>query len=170
MSGSDANNRLALRPITDEDSSFLYQLYASTRAGEMALVDWSEVQKQEFLHMQFHAQTKFYADEFSDASFDVIELEGEPVGRLYVDVRDSEIRIIDIAILPGFRGRGIGNHYLRQVMDRAAEKGLDVGIHVERSNPAMSLYQRLGFEKIEDKGVYWFMLWRVGSRQENTAS
>ena len=170
MPAIDASSQLALRPISNQDRGFLYRLYACTREDEMALVNWSNSEKQNFLMMQFQAQSRFYADEFPNASFDVIELDGQPVGRLYADVRDGEIRVIDIAILPEFRGRGIGSHYLQQVIQKAAEKNLNVGIHVERNNPAMNLYQRLGFDKREDKGVYWFMVWCPGSGHENTAS
>ncbi len=161
---------LALRPVEDSDSEFLYELYASTRAEELALTGWSELQKQEFLKQQFSAQSKFYAEQFETARFEVIELGDRPVGRLYVDERVDEIRIIDIALLPEFRRRGIGSHYLHDILARAVSRHCPVTIHVERNNPAMGLYERLGFERIEDKGVYWFMCWSAPPAQENTAS
>jgi ribosomal protein S18 acetylase RimI-like enzyme len=169
----EANPGLSLRPATDSDANLLYRLYASTRADEMALVDWSELQKHEFLQMQFHAQTTYYNEQYPSASFDVIELAGDAIGRLYVEQREAEFRIIDIALLPHYRGRGIGRQYLQSVIDRAVANNCCVTIHVEHNNPAMGLYRRLGFEKIEDKGVYWFMRWPTAatpSTQENTAS
>ena len=162
---------LVLRPVNDADSDFLLQLYASTRADEMALVDWSEQQKFEFLHMQFNAQSSYYFEQFAAASFDVIELDGKPVGRLYVDERADELRVIDIALMPEFRQQGIGAYYMQSILDRAAASGRAVGIHVEKNNPAMRLYDRLGFEQIEDKGVYWFMRCKPAKAdQEKTAS
>ena len=98
---------LSLRPIQPGDEPFLYRLYASTRAEEMALVDWSDEQKRAFLRMQFDAQHRFYIERFSSARFDVIELDGSPIGRLYLDRRDNEIRVIDISLLPEHRGKGI---------------------------------------------------------------
>lgn len=157
MCPSDAGSQL--RPVTAADNDFLFELYASTRAAEMAQVDWSDAQVREFLQMQFRAQSAHYDEHFADASFDIIELRGTPIGRLYVTELDDEIRIIDIALLPGHQGRGIGGAYLRSIIDRAAESGRSVGIHVERNNPAMKLYERLGFERIRDHGVYWFMRW-----------
>ena len=136
----------------------------------MALVEWSEEQKQAFVQMQFEAQSAHYAEHFTDASFDIVELDGEAVGRLYVDEIPGELRVIDIALMPQIRRRGIGEHYMRSVMTRAAGAGACVTIHVEKNNPAMGLYERLGFERVEDKGVYWFMRWRAGPAQENTAS
>ena len=167
--GTD-DGALRLRPQNDDDRDFLLRLYAGTRSEEMALLDWSEAQKRDFLQMQFDAQSRHYAGHFPDASFDIVELGGEPAGRLYVDEFDGEIRIIDIALLPGYRRRGLGTHYLRSLMRRAAEIGACVTIHVEKNNPAMVLYERLGFERVTDKGVYWFMRWRAAAAQENTAS
>ena len=102
----------SLRPIKEEDQSFLYRLYASTRQEELAVLDWSEAQKEAFLQMQFNAQHKFYTEQFSQAEFQIIEQDQEPIGRLYVDRRDDEIRLIDIALLPAYRNRGIGSSYL----------------------------------------------------------
>ncbi len=91
-----------------DDAAFLTEVYASTRADEMARLDWHEAQKRAFLRMQFEAQHKDYTARYRGARFDIIELDREPVGRLYVDRRKREIRVIDIALLPAYRGRGIG--------------------------------------------------------------
>ena len=159
----------ALRPVRDADADFLLRLYASTRADEMAVVDWSEAHKLEFLQMQFRAQCNHYAEHYAQASFDIIEQDGAAIGRLYLDTQPGELRIVDIALLTEFRGQGIGRHYLESIIERAREQGCSVTIHVEHNNPAMSLYRRLGFEKVEDKGVYWFMRW-TGANQAKTAS
>lgn len=170
MSPQKACVKPVLRPVTDADSDFLYTLYADSRASEMAMVNWSDAQKQDFLQMQFHAQTQHYFTNYANASFDVIELDGRPIGRLYVDHREGELRVIDITLLPEHQGRGIGGHYLQTLIDRAVSEDAVVSIHVEHNNPAMKLYQRLGFSKVRDAGVYWFMECRAGKAQENTAS
>lgn len=151
--------RTDLRPVTDDDREFLFRVYASTREEELSVVPWSDEQKESFLRFQFGAQSRYWNEHFPDASFDVIELDGEPVGRLYVDRRDDEIRLIDIALLPEHRGKGLGGELMDEILTEGAEKGLLVRIHVERENPAMRLYERLGFEKIEEQGVYDLMEW-----------
>ena len=151
---------VALRPVRDDDREFLYRVYASTREEELAVVPWREEQKEEFLRMQFRAQDVHYRQHYGDARYDVILLDGEPVGRLYVDRRDDEIRIIDIALLTGHRRKGIGGSLVRELLDEAAAADKPVTIHVEHYNPAMSLYTRLGFTKIGDTGVYDLMEWR----------
>ncbi len=149
-----------LRPIGPADREFLYRLYASTRQAEMSLLDWSDAEKEEFLRMQFEAQHRYYVEQFPAARLDVVLREGEPIGRLYVDRRDDEIRLIDIALLPEHRGGGIGGAMMRELLVEAREAGMPVRIHVERFNPAMRLYRRLGFERLEEQGVYDLMEWR----------
>ena len=151
---------IAYRPIGEEDLPFLRELYASTRADEMVVVPWDEAQKRAFLEMQFEAQHTYYLEQFADASFDLILQDGEPIGRLYIDRRDDEHRLIDIALLPAARGRGIGGSIMRRLLDEAAAESKPVRIHVEQHNTAMRLYERLGFERIEEQGVYWFMEWQ----------
>ena len=156
---SALGNAITFRPIQAEDDAFLCELYASTREMEMAQVDWSADQKEAFLRMQFRAQHDFYREQFPDARFDVLEMDGRPVGRLYVHRREDEIRIIDIALLPGHRGAGLGTRLMKELLDEAGEAGKPLRIHVEQFNPALRLYQRLGFAKIEEQGMHWLMEW-----------
>jgi ribosomal protein S18 acetylase RimI-like enzyme len=153
---------ISFRSIGDEDRDFLRRLYASTRAEELAVVDWSEEEKTQFLGFQFAAQHDYYQEQFPAARFDLVLVDGEPAGRLYVDRREDEIRLIDIALLPDFRRRGIGGRLMNRVLDEGREAALPVQIHVERNNPAMRLYDRLGFQQVEDQGVYYLMRWLAG--------
>lgn len=149
-----------LRPITPEDHEFLYRLYASTRQAEMDLVSWDDAQKAAFLRQQFEAQHQHYVQYYPHTDFDVIEIDGQPAGRLYLRRGEHEYRIVDIALLPEFRGRGVGTALLAAIQHEARQASLPVTIHVERFNPALEWYQQLGFHLLEDKGVYLFMEWR----------
>ncbi len=153
------STRTTLRPITSEDHELLVRIYASTRAEEMAAVPWSEQEKDNFLRFQFDAQHKYYQEHFRRAAFDLILLDGEAIGRLYVDRREDEIRLIDIALLPEHRGSGLGGEIMHEILAEGQASSLLVRIHVEHNNPAMRLYHRLGFEKIEEQGVYHLMEW-----------
>jgi len=99
---------ITLRPASPADEPFLYQVYMSTRLEELASLPWDEAQRQAFLTMQFAAQRHHYHTQYNDASFEVILCDGEPSGRLYVARWPEEIRIIDIALAPAYRGRGVG--------------------------------------------------------------
>jgi len=148
------------RNITEKDKRFLSLLYASTREQEMELVNWTREQKDSFLTMQFEAQHGFYMEQFKKAEFLIIEKENEPVGRIYIDRREKEIRLIDIALLPTSRNQHLGTALLEEVLMEGQVSLLPVSIHVEKNNPAMRLYLRLGFKPVEDQGVYDLMQWQ----------
>lgn len=145
---------------TGADREFLVRLYASTRHEELAPLAWSDEQKAEFLRAQFEAQDLHYREHYADTERRVIRVDGKRAGRLYLQVRDDEHRIVDIALLPAYRGRGIGSELLARLLADARAAGKPVRIHVEKNNPAYRLYRRLGFRKIGDKGVYDLLEWR----------
>lgn len=112
-----------------------------------------------FCRMQFAAQTADYRANYPGASFQIIERDGVAAGRLLVGRSDEAILIIDIALLPEHRGAGVGTKLLKELQEEARTAGKPLTIHVERFNPALRLYQRLGFQQIEDKGLYLLMDW-----------
>jgi ribosomal protein S18 acetylase RimI-like enzyme len=154
---------ITLRPITPDDEEFLCQVYASTREEELALTDWDPAQKAAFVQMQFAAQHRYYQENYRQTTFDVILVDGQPAGRLYVARWAKQIRIVDIALLPEYRNAKIGSTLLHELMTEAAAAGKPVSIHVERYNPALRLYTRLGFVPIGEHGVYFLMEWTPGT-------
>ena len=156
---SDLGVALTLRPATDRDREFLLAVYSSTRLEELAVVPWTDEQLAAFLRMQFNAQDTEYHRLNPDARFDVVEVGGRRAGRLYVDRRPDTIRILDIALLPRFRGQGLGERLIRPLLEEAAASGRTVSIHVEVTNRAEHLYRRLGFVMVEDGDVYRRMEW-----------
>lgn len=151
------SERYALRPIEPGDLPFLARLYASTREEELAQVPWTAAEKAWFLQLQFDAQHAHYQEHFQGATFDVVLVDGQPAGRLYVGRWAREIRVVDVSLLPEHRGKGLGTRILQDLFVEAGAAGLPVSIHVERFNPALRLYERLGFRMVEDKGVYLLM-------------
>lgn len=152
--------RRDLRPAGPCDAELLYRIYASTREDELAVVPWDAAQKEAFLRMQFDAQHRYYQANFPDASYDLIVSGDEVLGRLYVDRSETAWNVIDLALLPEHRGKGIGRQVLTDVLAEAAAAAKPVQMHVERSNPAQRLYDRLGFRQIDDKGVYLLLEWK----------
>jgi ribosomal protein S18 acetylase RimI-like enzyme len=151
--------QIQLRPARDEDRDFLRAVYGSTREEELAPTAWTREQKDWFVAQQFHAQDTYYKQHYDGATYDVVFVDGEPAGRLYVARWDDEIRIMDIALLPEFRGQGIGERLLAPLLREGAQAGKTVSIHVEQQNRAMSLYRRLGFVEAGEHGVYKLMRW-----------
>lgn len=164
-----SNPLLHLRDITVNDEESLYQIYASTRTEELVQVtDWTPSQKEAFLRWQFTAQHTHYQNNYEGAHFWIIESNSRVIGRLYLDTNfESEsMRIIDIALLPEWRNRGIGKKILLDIMDLAETMNLCVTIHVESFNRAMKLYKKLGFTLVsETNGVYHLLEWKPTLQQ-----
>lgn len=154
--------KISFRPMREDDKPFLAELYSSTRWDELQPVPWTDEEKINFLRWQFEAQHTHYTKYFPNARFDLILYKNRPIGRLYIDQREDEIRIVDIALLPQYRNQGIGARLIKDVLADATKRGLVVRIHVEHNNPAMNLYDRLGFKKINEEGIYWLMEWKNG--------
>jgi ribosomal protein S18 acetylase RimI-like enzyme len=138
--------QIALRPARAEDQDFCYLVYASTRTEELADVPWDDATKDAFLLSQARAQDTDYRARRPDAEFLVIAVDGHDVGRLYrTELPDDELRLMDIALLPEFRGRGIGTQLIADLVAEADQRGLLLSLHVEHHNPVRRLYDRLGF-------------------------
>jgi ribosomal protein S18 acetylase RimI-like enzyme len=150
-----------LRPVSSSDEPFLVELYASTRAEEMALVPWNGEQKRLFLQMQFEAQDRYYRERYPNASFDLIKLNDSPVGRLYVAEISDEIRIIDLTFLPAHFDAQLFEALIEEILQKAERIGKPVRIYLENHNPQTEIFVRLGFRKIGEHGIYF--LWQRDS-------
>ena len=151
------------RPATDADRPFLLQVYAHTRVAELAVVPWTDEQKAAFCVHQFEAQDADYRGRWPDGRFLVVEVDGERAGRLYLGDLPDELRIIDIALLPAFCGRGVGTSLLQEALAEAAARGVKAVLSVEHWNPARRLYERLGFVETGRDDVYARLEWRAVS-------
>lgn len=148
---------VSLRPAAAADEPFLRRVYASTRELELSVIPWSREERRRFVDGQFDRQDAYYREHYDGASFAVVEVNGEPAGRLYVARWDDEIRVIDVTLLPEHRGRGVGTQLLQELVEEGRRAGKRVTIHVEKPNPARRLYEGLGFAAVEDKGLYLLM-------------
>lgn len=148
---------LALRDEAEADLDFLQALYGSTRADELAQVDWPDAAKAAFVAHQFAAQRSQYRQHYPQAAFLLIERDGARIGRFYLHYARAELRLMDVTLLPEVRGRGLGSALMHRLLDWGDALALPVTLHVEPFNPAHRLYRRLGFETIEVRGVYHFM-------------
>ena len=148
---------VTLSPVGPDDQDFLIEIYGSTRAEELALVPWSDEQRQAFIRSQFTAQQDHYLKHYPNARHDIIVSNGRQVGRLYVARLDHEIRIIDITLLPAERNVGIGSYLIKQLLDEANRNGKLTRIYVEEFNPSLRLFERLGFSRSEQHGVHVLM-------------
>lgn len=160
---------LALRTANEGDQPLMLRLYASVREPELEAAGMPPEQRGPFIAQQFEAQSHAY-ESYRDTTFEVVLVDGEPAGRLIVARWPEELRVVDIALLPEHRGGGIGGRLMRGVIDEAEDRGVKTSIHVERFNPALRLYTRLGFRPVADTGVYLLLERPAAADQAKNAS
>ncbi len=155
------HQNLLLRPAELADEMFLETVYAEMRRGELAIFNWSLEQENAFFKMQFSLQSKAYEMQFPDADYTVVELKKMPIGCLIVE-RAGEIKLVNIALLPEFRSRGIGTFLLKQLQDEAKAADKPLTLHVLKTNErAINLYQRHGFAIDGSDELYFAMRWQI---------
>jgi RimJ/RimL family protein N-acetyltransferase len=160
-----APGMLRLRPERDADETFRYQLFCESRPAEFAFLPLAPAAFEQLMRFQFQAQTVSYRANFPDARFDIIEQDGAPIGRIVVSRPGNMLYIVDQAIVPGLRNRGLGTAIMTALMEEAAEAALPVRLKVASSNdPSMRLYLRLGFVPIHVEPLYIEMQWRADSK------
>jgi ribosomal protein S18 acetylase RimI-like enzyme len=153
--------RLTLRPEREEDQAFRYRLFCQSRPPEWDMVQIDPQAREHLMRHQFEAQTKGYRIQFPKARFDIIELDGEPIGRIVVDRPPDMIHLVDQAIVPACRNKGLGTTIMRTLMDEVRGRALPLRLMVGSSNdPSLRLYLRLGFVPIATTPMYIELEWR----------
>ena len=157
MSALTLPEPLSLRTAEDSDLEFLRGVYRGTRWDALEITGWSEEQKLAFVNAQFDTQNAYYRAHYTDAEFLVVLEASRRVGRLYLHRSSQELRVMDIALLPEHRRRGIGAKLMHAILESARASKQRVSLHVELHNPARQWYERLGFRVLEERGIYLFM-------------
>ena len=151
---------IALRPVRDEDVDFLRDVYACTRDEELARAGLDPAQRKAFTDMQFAAQSADYRRRYPNGNHDIVLLGEKPIGRLYVGRSDAEIRILDVTILPDHRCAGVGSYLLRKLLGEARELNRLIRIYLDNDSPAVRLFERQGFVRIERQDLSSLYEWR----------
>jgi ribosomal protein S18 acetylase RimI-like enzyme len=155
-----------LRPVRASDLTFLRELYVATRIEELIAAGLSSAVAQTLLEQQFAVRETSFETAYPQAEWSLVELDGALVGRLTVARLASELRLVDIAVLPSLSNQGIGTALLGDLLARAGEAGLSVTLHVDLTNRAAELYTRMGFTVTAEHGLYRRMDWNAPSLQE----
>ncbi len=151
-----------------EDGEFLLSVYEAFRRPELSMLGWSDSELSAFIRMQFDAQTLHFTRVFPDADNLLVLVDDEPAGRLMVDRSDTQIRIVDIALLPDLRGVGVGGQLVRLLSAEADILGLPMTCHVAQDNVARGFWEHLGFEARGLDGLHVAMERPCGPRPAET--
>jgi len=154
-----------LRDARDDDLAFMQDVFAESRQAEMSASGWRPEMIAAFLADQFRLQTLHYRNHYLGALWLIVEVGGEPAGRVVLFDSEEETRVVDIALLARFRGAGLGTAVMKAVQARALSRATTlVSLHVELHNPARRLYGRLGFSECGRCSDRMRMEWRTQAK------
>ena len=152
-------NGITLRPCDDCDEGFLFALFKSVRTDEFTALNWSPAQLEPLLRIQFSAQSQSYASTFPQSVHEIICSGEEPVGRMITDNAAEAVHLVDIALIPAYRGRGIGAALVQGLQAQCSVLRKPLRLHVVATNRAVRLYERLGFVVTGGTEMYHLMEW-----------
>ena len=161
-------SRISFRTATEGDDDFLVALYGSTREEELALTGWDEARRTAFIRSQFAAQRRHYRIKRPAGREELILVDETAAGRLYCDLSGDTDHLLDLSLLPAYRGRGIGSRVLRGIQERATATGRRVTLYVESFNRSLGLFDRLGFARTAGHGMHCLLEWRPGAEKQHS--
>ena len=113
--------------------------------------------------LQCRARERQYRQDWPGAEAWTIEVDAVPAGCLLLHRERGATRIVDFALRPEFRGRGVGGKVLGRLQSEAAGAGARLVLQVAADNRARALYARRGFAETADDGLYVEMSWPGGA-------
>jgi GNAT superfamily N-acetyltransferase len=171
MASSAAKPVIDLRPAAPTDEGFLFELYCQVRAPEFAMLILPEEQKAQVIGMQYTAQRAAYQAQFPGSNYEIVLNAGQPVGRIWVDRGESDLFLVDVALLPACRNAGIGTWLIKQLQSEARAAGKPIRSSVFRFNPgSLRFHERLGFRVTHQDEVEFHLEWRPGQAGETARS
>ena len=151
--------QLSVRAATPEDEPFLRDVYATTRAAELAAVPWNEGQKRAFCDQQFDAQIADYRRTFRETEDLVVCHGATAVGRILKALTRNEFILLDFVLMPEHRNRGWGSFLLGMMQDEARTALVPIVLYVELHSPAVAFYRRHGFVITGEDSLRFAMKW-----------
>lgn len=153
------NTPYSLRPTLPADREFVYALFCALKIDELQAWNWDEAMRAMLLGGQFAAHERHFQTNFPNAGDSLIVVEDIPVGRLIVLREGEKLHLGDISLLPEYRGRGIGSRVIGDLQAEASRLGSPLQLLCAQTNPALRLYQRLGFVASSHNATHFLMTW-----------
>jgi RimJ/RimL family protein N-acetyltransferase len=152
---------LLLRPECQADAAFLLALFRSHALETLAAMPMDAATKEALVRMQFASATATYRAQYAAARFDIIERDGEPIGRLITDPGGATACMVDYALVPACRGAGLGTAIIAAVLEQVAPQDRPMRVSVAPTNRAsLGLCARLGFQLVDDGTALLVLEWR----------
>ena len=151
---------LTLREVSPLDEAFLLDLYLSVREAEMAMVPWTDEQRSAFVRHQYAAQRNHYRAEYPTAQHSILFKDDVPVGMLYIDFTQADVKIVDLIISPSSRNLGIGSSLLKVLQSEASGLQKPLTVFVDQQDRSINFFERLGFKPVEEQGMHILLEWK----------
>lgn len=153
---------VTLRPERPDDEALLFRLFRSWALEDLDRLQADDAMKENLLRMQFAGQMMTYRANYPTASFDIIERDGAPVGRLIVDPGDARepACLVDFVLLPETRNARLGRAIISAVLAEQAALGRKVRVKILHHNePSQRMCAALGFVEIDRDPPFIQMEW-----------
>ncbi len=107
--------------------------------------------------IQIEMNTDIFVKTRKQSCFQKILLNDETVGFLGYDEQEDRIDGITIQMVEKAQNKGVGSHYLEQIMRLSNESNKLIFLKVFKSNPAQKLYERFGFVVYSETASHYLM-------------
>ena len=140
------------------DRAPLLDAYASSRLDDPDLASRHPDSRQAVIEHEFESRQLSYPIDFPGVQFFRLSLGATPAGRIYLQATPAEVFLVDLVLLPAFRGQGHGTGLLRDLIRFAHASQRPLRLHVAKNNPrAAALYHRLGFRPLTELAQHWLL-------------
>jgi ribosomal protein S18 acetylase RimI-like enzyme len=136
-----------LRQATEADYAFLFHLHEATMKEYVTQTwGWDEAVQQILFQMRFEP-----------AHLQIVVVDGRDVGVLSVKQQPGTLVIANLQILPDSQKQGLGTAIIKALLWQARLQGVPVSLQVLKVNPALKLYERLGFTVTGEIDTHYLM-------------
>jgi GNAT superfamily N-acetyltransferase len=141
----DVPMQITFRPACAQDFEYCKRLY-------FAEMQWIIDE----LNLDRDAQANSFDQQWELAQVRILMVDGSDVGWIQSTARENELFLTQIFVDGPFQRRGIGTHVMNRLIAEATEAGKAMCLDVVKFNPALRLYERLGFGIIggDDRKFY----------------
>lgn len=149
---------ISLHKVELKHNDFLLKVFKESRPELDYIHGLGEEEKSAIVFQQFTIESQQLMQIYPDAELNIVMLNEEPVGRIYVYHGEKADRIIEIGLLAEYRGKGIGKKLIIEVIKNSKKAGKNVRLQVAWFNEkAYSFYKKVGFHIIENNEVFFEM-------------
>jgi ribosomal protein S18 acetylase RimI-like enzyme len=139
VGATDKPMQIALCPARTQDFEYCKRLYFD---GMKNII--------EELHLNIAAQAASFRDQWALAEVRIITLDSSDVGWLQSKTQDDGLFIAQLFVDSPFQRKGIGTEVMHRLIGEATRLNQAVRLEVVKINPALRLYERLGFQTADE--------------------